>query len=159
MFFVFFQTLTLKHWQSIRIHTARTWYKSHNLSREPIVCIVSGCQLPLHTFRSRKALFTLVGFAVWIWWREWTPASPYLLPHLPDPLPALWDRKPVLRSLPPGSGLCTSPIFLQGGWYGERWVFAPSIPTVWGAIGGSYSCGCQVKHRLACWETSWTAEE
>ncbi len=41
------------------------------------------------------------GVRSWIWWREWRRASPYLLPHLPDPLPALWDRKPVLLSLPP----------------------------------------------------------
>ncbi len=25
--------------------------------------------------------------------------DPYLYPHLPDPLPVLWDRKPVLRFL------------------------------------------------------------
>ncbi len=42
------------------------------------------------------------GFRSWIWWREWRRAGPYLLPHLPDPLPALWDQKPVLRFLPPG---------------------------------------------------------
>ncbi len=37
------------------------------------------------------------GVRSWIWQREWRRVSPYLLPHQPDPLPALWDRKPVLR--------------------------------------------------------------
>ncbi len=35
----------------------------------------------------------------WIWQREWIRVGPYLYPHLPDPLPVLWDRKPVLRFL------------------------------------------------------------
>ncbi len=52
------------------------------------------------------------GFRCWIWRREWRRANPYLLPHLPYPLPALWDWKPVLR-FPPLRG--TSPIFLRGG--------------------------------------------
>ncbi len=42
------------------------------------------------------------GVRSWIWRREWRRAGPYLLPHLPDPLPALWDWKPVLRFLHPG---------------------------------------------------------
>ncbi len=42
------------------------------------------------------------GVRRWIWWREWRWASPYLLPYPPDPAPALWDRKPALRFLPPG---------------------------------------------------------
>ncbi len=66
---------------------------------------------------------------------------------------------PFCAFFPPGSGLGASPIFLRGGWCGECWVFAHSIPTVWGAIGGSYSHGCQVKHRLARRETGWTAEK
>ncbi len=146
------------------------------LSREPTVHIVSGCHYVRFApgkLSSRKepspAFLTVLaplqprwsgstlGVCNWIWRREWRRASPYLLPHLPDPLPALWDRKPVLRSLPPRLG--ASPIFIRGGWCGERWVFGPSIPTVWGAIRGSYSCGCQVEHRLAHRETGSTAEE
>ncbi len=51
----------------------------------------------------------------WIWWREWRWASPFLLPHPPDPAPALWDRKPALQFLPPGRGLNAPPVFLRGG--------------------------------------------
>ncbi len=31
---------------------------------------------------------------------------------------------------------------LRGGWCGERWGFAPSVPPEWGVIGSSHSCGC-----------------
>ncbi len=44
----------------------------------------------------------ILGVRSWIWRRECRRASNYLLPHLPDRLPFLWDRKPVLRPLPPG---------------------------------------------------------
>ncbi len=46
--------------------------------------------------------FCIRGVHRWIWWREWRWASPYLFPYPPDPAPALWDRKPALRFLPPG---------------------------------------------------------
>ncbi len=41
------------------------------------------------------------GVRSWTWQREWRQASRYLLPHLPDSLPALWDRKPGLQFLLP----------------------------------------------------------
>jgi len=40
------------------------------------------------------------GVRSWIWQMEWRRTGPYLRPLLPDPLPVLWDRKPVLRFLP-----------------------------------------------------------
>ncbi len=39
-----------------------------------------------------------------IWRREWRWAVPYLLPQPPDQPPSVWDRKPILRSLPQGEG-------------------------------------------------------
>ncbi len=48
--------------------------------------------LPTHTI-SRAGIHLVRS---WTWQREWRQASRYLLPHLPDLLPALWDRKPFL---------------------------------------------------------------
>ncbi len=59
------------------------------------------------------------GVCRWIWQREWRRASPYLLPHPPDPAPPLRDRKPAPRFLPPERGLDTPPLFLRGGRCGD----------------------------------------
>ncbi len=84
----------------------------------------AGCphceQLPIHTLGSRRTLFEEGVFAPlrrsggctrgarnWIWQRDLRRLNPYLCPHLPDPLPVLWVRKPVLRFLPlRGRGQC-----------------------------------------------------
>ncbi len=50
----------------------------------------------------RRSIGCTRGVRRWIWQREWRRASPYLLPHPPDPAAALWDQKPALRFLPPG---------------------------------------------------------
>ncbi len=57
----------------------------------------------------------------WIWQREWRRAGPYLYPHLPDLLPVLWDRKPVLRILP-----------LRG--RAQRFTYLPPRRKMWRAL-------------------------
>ncbi len=82
----------------------------------------AGCphceRLPLRSLRSRKTLFdegvfasaphgaggggaaaAFVGLAIGFG-RGNGDGRGILYPHLPDPLPVLWDRKPVLRFLP-----------------------------------------------------------
>ncbi len=73
-------------------------------------------RLPQCTLRSRRTLFeegvfasaphgagpasaeaaAFVGLAIGLFQKEWRGTGPYLYPHLPDPLPVFWDRKPVL---------------------------------------------------------------
>ncbi len=50
----------------------------------------------------RRSIGCTRGVRRWICQREWRRASPYLLPHPPNPAAALWDQKPALRFLPPG---------------------------------------------------------
>ncbi len=104
----------------------------------------AGCphceRLPLFTLRSSSkrefslALLTVLaplplrrsgrcirGARNWIWQREWRWAGPYLYPHLPDPLPVLWDRKPVLQFLP-----------LRG--QAKRFTYIPLRRKMWRAL-------------------------
>ncbi len=100
-------------------------------------------RLPLRTLRSWRALFEegvfnsvltvlaplplrrsgswIRGACSWIWQREWRWAGPYLYPHLPDSLPVLWDRKPVLRFLP-----------LRG--WAQRFAYLPPRRKMWRAL-------------------------
>ncbi len=61
------------------------------------------------------------GIRSWIWQREWRWVSPYLLPHLPNPLSVIWVQKPVLRPLPPG------------GW-ALRFSYLPLRGLMWSAL-------------------------
>ncbi len=124
----------------VGIHTVCAWSAwerstQSRLLREPTVRIVRGCHCvcfapgglflrgePSPAFLTvlaplppRRSGSCTRGVRSWIWRREWRRASPYLLPHLPDPLPTLWVRKPVLRFLPPRERIGASPIFLRGG--------------------------------------------
>ncbi|MCJ8739459.1 hypothetical protein PDJAM_G00047420 [Pangasius djambal] len=110
------------------IHTVfalSVWERStqSRLSREPAARIASVCRCARFTpgrlsLRRESSLACLAvpapllprqsggctrGARRWIWRREWRRASPFLLPHPPDPLSALWVRKPV--SSPRGVGL------------------------------------------------------
>ncbi|KAI2665856.1 Transposon Ty3-G Gag-Pol polyprotein [Labeo rohita] len=97
------------------IHTLYAWFAWGSGSLEGADW--PHCErLPLRTLRSRKVLFkgafTSVprgsalggsgdctrGVRNWIWQRVWRRVTPYLLPHPPDPLPVLRDRKPALRT-------------------------------------------------------------
>ncbi len=107
------------------IHTVCAWSAwgrstRSRLLREPAARIVSGfqytCFAPGELSSRRELSLVLLtvlappplrrsggctgGARNWIWQREWRRVDPYLYPHLSDPLPVLWVRKPVLRFLP-----------------------------------------------------------
>ncbi len=103
-----------------RGYTPRNRSTRSRLLREPAARIVSGFQYTRFApgeLSSRRefslALLTVLappplrrsggctrGARNWIWQRDWRRVDPYLYPHLPDPLPVLWVRKPVVRFLP-----------------------------------------------------------
>ncbi len=96
----------------------------------------------------------------WIWLREWRRASPYLLPHPPDPAPALWDRKPALRFLPPGErarcSACLPPRRLM--WWASMRIRPLNRPSMRSCGGGYSHCG-QVEYWVAHGETGRAAEK
>ncbi len=98
----------------------------------------------------------------WIWWREWRWVSPYLLPHPPDPTPALWDQKPILRFLPPGG--TGSTLHLSSSEEVDVESIEedspPQSPQYEEMLEvGGYLRGSQGKHLLACRKTGWTTEK
>ncbi len=82
------------HCERLPLRTLRSW---RALFEEGVFASVLTVLAPLPLRRSGSCIR---GARSWIWQREWRRADPYLYPHLPDPLPVLWDRKPVLRFLP-----------------------------------------------------------
>ncbi|MCJ8743458.1 hypothetical protein PDJAM_G00094200 [Pangasius djambal] len=114
------KTSVLLTWELPENFKSQGLFKSR-LSREPAARIASVCRCARFapgrlSSRREPSLACLAvlapllpgqtggyarGARRWIWRREWRRASPFLLPHPPDPLSALWVWKPALRFLPP----------------------------------------------------------
>ncbi len=99
------------------------------------------------------------GVRSWIWQREWRRAAPIFVLSCQIHCPFSGIGSPFCVFFPSESGLSASPIFLRGGRCGDHWLFAHSIPPIWGVIRGSHSRGRQVEHRLAHEESDRTAEK